>query len=141
MKLEAEFWVLYAIGFEPTGAPILEHRRYTLPYDEHQRQQGEDWIITVDLSGAYLTLRDRVRTDTRYQASWGVGLGSITLRAIAANDAWNPPEGIFDADVLVQPGTMSNVENGFGFIGAGYRMEKEWVPVDSIVTRSGFRAL
>lgn len=141
MRLEAEFWVLYAIGFTATGGPILEQRRHTIPYGDHQRRQGEDWIVSVDLSDAYITLRDLVRADTRYQSSWGVGLGSITLRGIAANEAWNPPEGIFDADVLVQPGTLSNVENGFGFIGAGYRMEKEWVPVDSIVARSGFRAL
>ena len=41
--------------------------------------------------------------------------------------------------MLVQPGLMSNVDNGFGFVGAGYRIELTWLPDDDVVARSGFR--
>lgn len=73
--------------------------------------------------------------DIRY----GIELRVIILRFIAASADWLPPEGDFDPEVLVQPGTLSNVTNGFGFIGAGYRMQRNWLPADSVVSAAGFR--
>ena len=56
----------------------------------------------------------------------------------AANAEWDPPGGVFDADVLVQPGTLSNVENGFGFVGAGYRLSSTWIPLDTIIVGDSY---
>ena len=52
----------------------------------------------------------------------------ITIRAaefefFIGDDEWNPPGGTFDPQILVQPGTFSNIENGYGFFGAGYSFE------------------
>ncbi len=63
----------------------------------------------------------------------GLKLTKITIHLIAANADWDPPGDTFDIDVLVQPGTLSNVENGFGFVGAGYRLLGTWVPLDTII--------
>jgi hypothetical protein len=42
------------------------------------------------------------------------------------DDNWNPPEGEFDPEVLAQPGTLSNVENGYGFFGSVGYYREEW---------------
>jgi len=44
--------------------------------------------------------------------------------------AFVPPGGVFDAELLAQPGTLSNVEFGFGFIGSVGRFSTEWVISD-----------
>lgn len=56
-----------------------------------------------------------------------VGLGqTITV----LDGAFVPPGGVFDAELLAQPGTLSNVEFGFGFIGSVGRFSIEWVISD-----------
>lgn len=49
-----------------------------------------------------------------------MALDSIDVRPFVASRNWAPPGGVFDPEVLVQPGTFSNVVNGFGFVGGGY---------------------
>lgn len=49
-----------------------------------------------------------------------IELLGIDVRPFVAAAEWNPPTGVFNSELLVQPGTMSNVENGFGFVSAGY---------------------
>lgn len=50
------------------------------------------------------------------------------MEIFAASASWNPPGGVFDYELLAQPGTMSNVNNGFGFVGAGVEASITWVP-------------
>lgn len=54
---------------------------------------------------------------------------AITLQIRALDANWDPPDGIFDPDILAQPGTMSNVENGFGFFGSIGLYQYTWIPV------------
>jgi len=49
-------------------------------------------------------------------------LRALDLRVLIGDQMWDPPGGTFDPNILSQPKTMTNVENGFGFIGAGYRV-------------------
>jgi hypothetical protein len=57
-----------------------------------------------------------------------VGLGqTITV----LDDAFVPPGGEFSPELLAQPGTMSNVEYGFGFVGSVGRFSVEWILADS----------
>lgn len=66
-------------------------------------------------------------------------LNSLQLRLIVASEDWNPPGGIFDAEVLVDPGVLTNVENGFGYVVAGYRREVTWTPPDAVIEISRFQ--
>ena len=62
------------------------------------------------------------------------------LRAEVASEDWRPPGGVFDQEVLIEPGTFSNVEGGFGFVGGSYVTITEfWVPEAEALTRVGFR--
>ncbi|PAP76292.1 hypothetical protein [Rubrivirga marina] len=90
---------------------------------------------TLDL-GFVSTARTFLASDVVGGAS--LRLVDVTLRAFVANDAWAvPPDGL-DEDRIVEPGTFSNVEGGFGFVGAGYWTEVRWTPSLTTQARAGF---
>ncbi len=66
------------------------------------------------------------------------GLG-MTLTVLDKD--WTPPGGVFTAEALGQPGTLSNVVNGFGYIGAVGRFSAEWLIQDTSAITLGYRVL
>lgn len=67
-----------------------------------------------------------------------VRLHSVEILAVVTNAEWVPPDGRFDPEVLVEPGTLTNVEGGFGFVGAGYETKIIWIPSDEVLDVAGF---
>jgi len=63
----------------------------------------------------------------------------IGIRLTNLDDAFVPPGGVFDPEILVQPGTLSNVVNGFGFVGSVARFDKEWALSEESVRMLGYR--
>lgn len=62
------------------------------------------------------------------------------LQAEVASEDWRPPGGVFDPEVFIEPGTFSNVERGFGFVGGSYATSTSfWVPEAEALTRVGFQ--
>lgn len=57
-----------------------------------------------------------------------IALLSIGLTAEVASEDWRPPGGVFDPEVLVEPSLLTNVEGGFGFVGAAYPSALSWAP-------------
>ncbi len=110
-----------------------------LNYDGKQRTTPDGWVVDVELSEDIQVLREELAKTGNWFPSFGVGVTSMTLRMMVVDDAWNPPDGEFNPEVLVQPGTLSNVENGFGFIGAGYRIDITWRPPADALEQAGFR--
>ena len=118
-------------------APKLD--THVIPLDDRVSRDGEDLVIRINLSRDYILVRDFIQSQRAIDRARGIQLRGIQLRFIAANEEWAPPGGAFDPEILVQPGLMSNVENGFGFVGAGYRVVHNWLPADSIAEAAGFR--
>ncbi len=56
------------------------------------------------------------------------GLRRIRITAEVASEDWRPPGGVFDPDVLAEPGSLGNVRGGFGFVGAAYNTLADFVP-------------
>ncbi len=110
-----------------------------LSYDGQQRMTPDGWVVDVKLSDDIRVLREELAKTGNWFPSFGVGLTSMTLQLMVVDDAWNPPDGTFNPEVLVQPGTLSNVENGFGFVGAGYRLDTTWRPPETALQQAGFR--
>ncbi len=53
----------------------------------------------------------------------------MELEVTIGNADWDPPGGDFsDERVLVHPGTLSNVENGYGLVVGGYNEETVLYP-------------
>jgi hypothetical protein len=65
-------------------------------------------------------------------------LMSVGMRLTMTDDSWRPPDGVFDREVLVQPGTFSNVNNGFGFFGSLNQYSLEWTLSPEITSLIGY---
>lgn len=89
------------------------------------------WLTTIRLSED----ADRVITQLEGQR---VAVASITLSADIAGEDWRPPGGVFDPEILVEPGTFSNVQRGFGYVGGAYRASVSWEPTAQALTRTRF---
>ncbi len=107
---------------------------YEVDYGVNQTSSDEGQYVLVNF-----------RKDTRVILRDGflrgiadVKLLFVVISAVVTNEEWVPPGGVFDAEAFVEPGTFSNVENGFGFVGAGYETKMQWVPSDSVLRASGF---
>ncbi len=134
--------VQYTIAYKIANEADIKSDNIVIPYFLRHEATGEGWVVPVDLRGDFLEvvsyLADLV--DIGIDLQVGVILLNVTLRFIAASEAWDPPGGIFDPDILVQPDVMRNVRNGFGFVGAGYRLEEQWLPPREAIEEAGFRS-
>lgn len=60
-------------------------------------------------------------------------LGDMRLHAVIGDTTWSPPFPNFDPYILAPRGTMENMNNGTGFIGAGYRLDVDLdVPKEAV---------
>ena len=130
--------VIYSVDLLPPGSVTkFASESVTLPYSASTARTDGGWTISIDISEAYQTLVEVLRQ--AYAApSLDLRLLIMDLRLIVANEAWDPPGGTFDPDILVQPGILDNVENGFGFVGAGYRLRRQWKPLNDVLEQAGF---
>lgn len=68
-----------------------------------------------------------------------IALRRIYFRFLAANEQWSPPDDSFDPNLLIEPGTFSNVTNGYGFFGGGYTVSTGWIPTEVVLRNVGYR--
>lgn len=110
-------------------------------YDGRQARTEDGWVIRIDFNEGFELVEDTVKLHVHPDmlAQFGIQLMTVRVDMIVVNDEWNPPGGVFDSLLMVQPEVMSNVENGFGFVGAGYRVHNTWKPRPEDVERAGFR--
>ena len=116
--------VTYRIG-DPTcfsGSPqTLFYGRVGAPMED------DGWRFTINLT------EDLDRLIQENVLVPGVNtLCSMSLRVGLLDGKWTPPEGIFDPEVLAQPGVLSNVENGYGFWGSIGLYQHDWVIGDEL---------
>lgn len=120
-----EMW--YRFANVPASKPFLDMVR---TYDETDigRAVEEGWRIDARLS-----------RDGEDLGAGGLTMLGLGMRITLADDSWRPPGGVFDPEILVQPGTFSNVDNGFGFFGAVNQYTIEWVLDQDVVEGLGYR--
>ena len=90
------------------------------------------WQFRVDLSADKDKIIEVIPQPDKL-TFMGIGMGITVL-----DEQFDPPGGSFDPEVLVQPGVFSNVENGFGFVGAMGRFTVEWIIPDEVVRNLGY---
>ncbi|MFN3596930.1 MAG: hypothetical protein ACK41D_06640 [Rubricoccaceae bacterium] len=67
-----------------------------------------------------------------------VGIVRMTVSALVTNAEWRPPFPFdYDPQVTAEPGTLTNVGNGFGFVGAAYRSALTFTPDDAALQAAG----
>ena len=141
LKSEVEIYVSYVVGFTPppVSLPIYEYFRYVIPFDDQLQRTTEGYQLTIGLERTYFPVLNEVSQDENFIESEGIRLLLVTFSVLVANEEWMPPGGVFDPNVLVQPGAMENVENGFGFVGGGYRLTRSWTLPFELVEKTNFR--
>ena len=105
---------------------------FFVPYGRsgHRTADG-GWQITLNLTQDTRTVRKTV-ADYRAQGAYDDTPESVLAMGVQVRilDAgWDPPEGIFDPEILAQPGVLSNVEHGLGYFGSIGIYRQEW-PVE-----------
>lgn len=94
------------------------------PRNGPSESRPNTWEVTLNLKTDRASLDELI--DLNNKALAGLGMTITVLDA-----AFVPPGGAFDPEVLSQPGTLSNVENGFGFVGSVGRFSVEWLLADT----------
>jgi len=121
-----------------TAAPGLPFREAVVLYgDRHNRvgqQTAGGWEILIRYA--------EDKKEVTKQLGFGEGdqpiLLSMGMRVTMSDEQWRPPDGVFNPDVLVQPGTFSNVDGGFGFFGSVNQYSLEWTLSPSVTTIAGY---
>lgn len=129
---------------DPTAPPVQDSlivQRLFVPiaYSDKAQLNAEGWTIPLNFSDDFREIRQRVSRRGTRDAAYGIRLEAIEISLVAANAEWTAPGDQYEASILIQPGAMSNVQGGFGFVGAGYRLEHRYQLPDDVLTRIGFR--
>ena len=87
-------------------------------------------------------MRLRLDADTEpnaFRISFPTALLRLTVRAEVASEGWRLPlAAANDPGLLIQPEVLTNVENGYGFIGSAYSVEATWEPTSDELQRTPF---
>ena len=89
-----------------------DFRNLRLPYGRagHRTPEG-NWKFSIDTALDAARIRDmKGLTPTDSLPPFFALV--LQVRVLDAN--WDPPQGVFDPEILAQPGVLSNVKNGFG---------------------------
>lgn len=111
--------LIYYVNYERPSDP--EPLRMAVEIDSGTILGDSDsgWGIRIDPSFDFGTILEQEFLSVG-RPGFSIALDSIDVRPFVGSSNWAPPGGNFSAELLVQPGTFSNVENGFGFVGGGY---------------------
>ena len=128
---------MYSVSFYHTDDPDTvcntPRKRYIFSHKGTEEKTDQGWKFTIDLNIFYETMRSYYHDDTGIRF-WnpdrdGLALLDMELEVTIGNVDWDPPGGNFsDERVLVHPGTLSNVENGYGLVVGGYNEETVLYP-------------
>ena len=127
----------YPLNVWPIGATAPP--TFVLPvavsYDGRQEKEADGWNLRINMQEDFQAVKAEMG---KHCLPEEIVLQRIEFRFLAADTAWVPPGGVFDLETLIEPGAFSNVENGFGFFGAGRSVNVQWVPARAVQTTLGF---
>lgn len=121
-------------ALQPMANPIFYP--VDVSYRTLEEPVSDGWEITINMQHDYQVIEeafDQVCLTTEY-----IRMRSMEFVVFIGNDTWVPPGGAFDEEVLVQPGLFSNIENGYGFFGAGYALHTNPRPSSNARLAAGF---
>ncbi|MDX1545854.1 MAG: hypothetical protein R3247_02635 [Rhodothermales bacterium] len=127
--------VRYEVVSTPFGGDVSFHD-VVVSYQSRAERVAGGWRIDIDLRDDFRTIfLDLTEKEVSTER---IVLREMELTVHVGDEAWLSPVGDFEADVLVEPGVFSNVENGFGFVGAGFFEVIRWSPPAPLQDRAGF---
>ncbi len=113
----------------------LAENPVTISYANAPRVTQGELTLDLDLRKDF----EVVREDFDAKSLPGfICLDGIDVSIHVGNAEWQSPTGEFDPNFLVEPGSLTNIENGFGFFGAGYVESRSVLPPAVLQVRAGF---
>jgi hypothetical protein len=111
---------VYYRFWELKDEPFIDLR---IPYEttDSSPEIGGDWSIRVNYGRDHSLLSPVI-------AGKPWRLAGTAMRITVLAEDWVPPGGVWDPEILSQPGVFSNVQNGFGYVGSSGRFSIEWIP-------------
>ena len=120
--------VIYRVGNDFIATP------YPLPYGRVGTPTDDGgWRFTVNITEDFKRLSALLGTPVS-----AIQVPVMGLKIRLLDEQWTPPEGVFDPEVLAQPGTLSNVENGYGFWGSLSLYQHDWLTSAALRDLLGF---
>ena len=120
--------VVYRVGSDFAATPFpLSYGRVGTPTNDG------GWRFTVNITEDLSRLSRLLGTPVSE-----IRFPTMGLKMRLLDSRWTPPEGLFDPEVLAQPGTLSNVENGYGFWGSIGLYQHDWNISDELRGLLGF---
>jgi len=106
-------------------------------YVGKEKPTDDGWSFEVNLREDFAEVQEQFERNCL--STNHIALRRIYFRFFAADQQWSPPNGSFDPNLLLEPGTFSNIENGYGFFGGGYTVSAGWFPNLIVQRNVGFR--
>lgn len=132
---EVDVWYRFlAVGDGSASPSGPEFRDIEMPDDPDREAISGGWKVTIDLDDN----RNALDTLSHPDAFPLMGVG---MRVTILDAEFVPPGGEFDPDALAEPGTFSNVNNGFGFVGSVGRFSAEWTFSEETIDRLHYVSL
>ncbi len=143
VRFDVTYSVRYYNEFIPDTPCSTPLKHYTFSYRNNRIAIENGWQIDIDLNILYETVRSYYHDDTgflfRNPNKDGVALFGMQVAITVGSADWDPPGGDpSDERVLIQPGTLSNVENGYGLVVGGYNEEAKIYPSQRAVADTPF---
>jgi hypothetical protein len=109
------------------------------PFREVVITYGEDRFGTLREDGWAVDVQLRKdRADVARRIGEPLVFLGVGMRLTMTDERWRPPGGVFDPELLIQPGVFSNVENGFGFLGSVNQYTTEWTLPEPTIEALGY---
>ena len=143
VRLDVIYSVRFYNKFEPGTPCSTPLKHYAFSYKNHEVAIENGWKVDINLNLLYETMRSYYHSDTGIRF-WnpntdGLALLRLELAVTVGSPDWDPPGGdLSDERVLIQPGTLSNVENGYGLVVGGYNEESTLYPSSKAVADTYF---
>ena len=147
VRLDVIYSVRFYNKFKPDTPCSTPLKHYAFSSKNHEVAVENGWKVDINLNLLYETMRSYYYYDVleglglsfRNPSTDGLALLRLRLAVTVGSPDWDPPGGdVSDERVLIQPGTLSNVENGYGLVVGGYNEEATLYPSSKAVADTYF---
>ena len=132
-RIDVEYVV---VGFRAGGSEFV-FKPIVFNYAGRPAKTAEGYLLEIDLIDDFSEIFGAFDSDNDVTTDI-IDLRQIIVRVHVGDANWVSPIGAFDAEFLVEPGSFSNVENGFGYFGSGYIEATSFRPPLALIWRAGF---
>ncbi len=138
VEVEYNTWTVPAAHPWPPGTPpgISYNFPVAFSYTDRLDPIAGGWETEINMVTDFTGIQDAFERNCL--SNLLITIRRVEFRLLVATEDWDPPGWTFDPEVLAEPGTFSNVENGFGFFGGGFSVIERWVPPPNALRAAGF---